>query len=91
MPTKSSCTLTDLCHSGVDLLHAEREDAGQEGLESLTRLLYHHLQDFQEFLHHPTPCTALLQNTGCQLFPAVHMSEISLTTLIHFQIVSHST
>lgn len=56
---------TDLCHNRINLLHAERDDAGQEGFESLTWLLHHNLQDFQELLHHSTPCTALLQNTGC--------------------------
>lgn len=73
---------TDLCHNRVNLLHAQREDAGQEGLESMTRLLHHHLQDFQELLHHSTPCTALLQNTGCQLFPAAHTSDIALISVI---------
>lgn len=62
---------TDLGHHGVDLLHAESDDAGQEGLERLARLLHHHLQDFQELLHHPTPRAALLQDAGCQLLPAV--------------------
>lgn len=62
---------TDLGHHGVNLLHAESDDAGQEGLESLARLLHHHLQDFQELLHHPTSRAALLQDAGCQLLPAV--------------------
>lgn len=71
----------DLSHNRVNLLDAQREDTGQERLEGLTRLLNHHLQDFQELLHHSTSCTALLQNAGCQLFPAADTSE-SLISLI---------
>lgn len=60
---------TDLCHNRIDLLHAEGENAGQKGFESLTGFLYHHLQDSQELLYHSATRAALLQNTGCQLFP----------------------
>lgn len=69
MSTQNRWAPTYLSHNRVNLLHAQREDVGQEGLERLAGLLHHHLQDFQELLYHSTPCTALLQNTGCQLFP----------------------
>lgn len=78
---------SDLSHNRVNLLYAEREDAGQERLEGLTRLLNHHLQDFQELLHHSTSCTALLQNTGCQLFPAAHTSDSSSAIVINLHAV----
>lgn len=82
MLTQDRWAPTDLSHNRVNLFHAQRKDAGQEGLESLTRLLHHHLQDFQELLHHSTPCTALLQNTGCQLFPGQHTGDNALNCVI---------
>lgn len=57
-----------LGNDGIHLLHAQGDDAGEEGLEHLARLLDHHLQDLQELLHHPAASTAFVEDALSQLF-----------------------
>lgn len=66
MPPKPS----HLGDDGIHLLHAQGNDAGEEGLEHLAGLLHHHLQDLQELLHHPAAGAALVQDALRQLLSA---------------------
>lgn len=59
-----------LSNDGIHLLHAEGDDAGEEGLEHLARLLDHHLQDLQELLHDPAASAAFVEDAVGQLFSA---------------------
>lgn len=59
-----------LGNDGVHLLHAQGDDAGEEGLEHLARLLDHHLQDLEELLHNPAASAALMQDALGQLLSA---------------------
>ena len=57
-----------LGNDGIHLLHAQGDDAGEEGLEHLAGLLDHYLQDLQELLDHPAASTAFMEDTLSQLF-----------------------
>lgn len=56
------CLSPYLGDDGIHLLHAQGDDAGEEGLEHLAWLLDHHLQDLQKLLHHPAACAPLMED-----------------------------
>lgn len=57
--------LSYLSDDGIHLLHAQGDDAREEGLEHLARLLDYHLQDLQKLFNHPAASAALMEDAFC--------------------------